>query len=85
VLVCKACSQRSSGPKGLKSKKFAQTLAKALRGAAPRPRVLLTTCQGVCPKRALCVTTVGGDGPARVHLCATRADAALVTATLSEP
>lgn len=83
VLVCKACSQRSSGPKALKSKVVAREMTQALRGASPRPRVLLTSCQGLCPKRAICVATVGGEGPAHVHLCTSRSDVALIAATLA--
>ena len=57
VLVCKACGKRSSGPKdkALKPKQVMQELRSAAKRQRVRSRVVLTTCLGLCPKRATAV------------------------------
>ena len=63
VLVCKACEKRNKGPKRMPAKE----LAKALRGACrdarvARPRIVLTSCMGACPKKAFTVAAAGVGG-----------------------
>lgn len=60
LLVCNACRKRSSGPRGFKAKAVVQEARRALRDVKPRPRIVLTTCLGLCPKGALAVAFVGG-------------------------
>ncbi len=63
VLVCKACEKRSKGPKKLTARQVAKDLGRACRDAAlPRPRVLLTTCMGACPKKAITVVAAAPVG-----------------------
>ncbi|MEP7099170.1 MAG: hypothetical protein ABI781_01590 [Burkholderiales bacterium] len=62
LLVCRACRKRSNGPREPKAKAIAQALKRSVREARPRPRVLLTSCLGLCPKRATAVARLGADG-----------------------
>lgn len=66
VLVCKDCGKRSSGPRDLKVKAVASELKRSLRKVRPRPRCVLTTCLGLCPKGAVAVAVAGGDKPAHI-------------------
>ena len=64
VLVCRQCRQRGSGPKKLKNKDVTRALRRELKGGAARPRVVLTECLGLCPKRATTIARVGGTAAA---------------------
>ena len=56
LLVCKDCERRSRGPKRLSAKALVKILKQACRTAQiGRPRVLLTNCMGICPKKAFTV------------------------------
>lgn len=67
LLVCRDCRKRSSGPSEPKPKALLQALKNAVRAEHPRPRVLLSNCLGLCPKKATAVTRVGGkQGGARM-------------------
>ena len=64
VLVCKACQKRRGAPQRLTAAKLARALRRAGRQtSAVRTRVVLTSCMGACPKKAI---TVAGatDGEA---------------------
>ena len=62
VFVCRKCLKRSDDAKDIKTaiKRAAGHAASA--GGKP-PRVVMTSCFGLCPKRAVVVT--GGVGAAR--------------------
>ncbi|MGJ5175916.1 hypothetical protein ACQR16_17330 [Bradyrhizobium oligotrophicum] len=79
VFVCRKCLGRSDDPKGIK-----KAIKKATTHAAPsrgKPaRVIMTSCFGLCPKRAVVVT--GGPGAARGDYVLI-ADAAEVDAALT--
>ncbi|WP_315804654.1 hypothetical protein [Bradyrhizobium sp. SZCCHNS3002] len=70
VLVCRKCLKRSDDPKAL-NKALRKAIKHALKshdgaghGAGEKPaRVVLTSCFGLCPKRAVVVT--GGVRAAR--------------------
>jgi len=62
VLVCKACGKRDSGPRDLKPKKLAAEFKSAAKGVRLKTRVVMTSCLGLCPKRAIAVGVVSGDG-----------------------
>ena len=63
VLVCKACEKRSKGPKKIGAREVAKQLGRACRDAkVPRVRVVLTTCMGVCPKKAFTVAAASSSG-----------------------
>ena len=63
VLVCKACEKRSKGPKKITAKEVARHLKKAAHEArVPRPRVVMTSCLGACPKKAFTVAAASPDG-----------------------
>lgn len=75
VLVCKDCGKRSSGPDDLKVKGVASALKGSLRKIRPRPRCVLTSCLGLCPKGAIAVALAGGDKPARIAAIRSLAEA----------
>ena len=66
VLVCKDCGKRSNGPDGLKAKAVMHEVKRSLGGLKPRPRTVLTSCLGLCPKRAMAVAGAGNGGEARI-------------------
>ena len=66
LLVCNVCKKRSNGPRGFKAKAVVQEARRALRDLKPRPRIVLTTCLGLCPKGALAVAFVGGGSGAQI-------------------
>lgn len=61
-LVCKACGKRGSGPKDSKPKAIAAALRRREKGQRPRPRVVFSSCLGLCPKSATAVARVGAVG-----------------------
>jgi predicted metal-binding protein len=61
LLVCRECRKRGNGPREPKPKQLVQALKHSVREQRPRPRVLLTSCLGLCPKRATAVSRVGGS------------------------
>ncbi len=74
VLVCRQCRKRSSGPEDLKTRDVAAALRRAMKDAAPRPRVVLSSCLGPCPKRAMSVAVACSGEPTRVVAVRTLAD-----------
>ena len=63
LLLCRACGKRSDGPPQKEAKDASKRLRQAAREAGhPRPRVVMTSCLGGCPKKAftLAATGVGG-------------------------
>ena len=66
VLVCKACGKRDSGPRGAKPKQVAQQLKRSAKDARLKTRVVMTSCLGLCPKRATAVVAVAGAAEAGV-------------------
>ncbi|CAN5918218.1 hypothetical protein BH11PSE8_BH11PSE8_29220 [soil metagenome] len=66
VLVCNTCKKRSNGPRGFKAKAVVQEARRALRDMKPRPRIVLTSCLGLCPKGALAVAVAGGGGETQI-------------------
>ncbi|MGJ4998367.1 hypothetical protein ACQR0Z_28345 [Bradyrhizobium sp. HKCCYLS3077] len=68
VFVCRKCLKRSDDAKGIKKAIKRETRLAAPSGRKP-PRVVMTSCFGLCPKRSVVVT--GG-------VCAARGDYVLV-------
>lgn len=66
VVVCKDCQKRGSGPKRLKAKEVVREARVALKAERPRPRVVLSGCLGLCPKRAIAVARVDAADGARI-------------------
>lgn len=62
-LVCKACGKRSRAPKQVKPKSLVGEIRALTRSDRPRPRVLLTTCMGLCPKGGIAVAAAGSGTP----------------------
>jgi hypothetical protein len=58
VLICKDCRRRKDGPRHLKAKVLAASIKSQLKAGARRPRVVLTTCLKLCPKKATSVAFV---------------------------
>ncbi len=77
VLVCKECQKRGSGPKRLKAKALVQEARSACKAERPRPRIVVSGCLGLCPKRAIAVARVGPEG-ARIVAAAAAEDVARV-------
>lgn len=75
LLVCKECRKRGSGPRDIKTKDAVRELRIALKHDRPRPRVLLTNCMGLCPKKALAVAWADGQGAPRAVGMTTTAQA----------
>ncbi|MDP3692859.1 MAG: (2Fe-2S) ferredoxin domain-containing protein [Bradyrhizobium sp.] len=57
VLVCRKCLKRVTG--GSRIKRALKSAVKSLRDAQPgrRPRLVMTACFGICPKRAVVVAS----------------------------
>lgn len=66
LLVCKACRKRAELPASLKSKTVALEIRSVIRDRKRRPRVLLTTCLGLCPKSAVAIAVFTRGGPPRI-------------------
>ena len=65
-VVCKDCRKRKRAPDGLKPKKLLHALRRHVRDTRPRPRVVLSSCLGLCPKGAAAIALAGPAGPLRV-------------------
>jgi hypothetical protein len=74
LLVCKDCKKRSSGPGKLKPKAVSSEIRRATKDQRPKPRVVLTTCLGICPKDAMAIAFAGGADGTRVAEVRTIAD-----------
>jgi predicted metal-binding protein len=84
-LVCKDCRKRSSGPAKLKPKAVMADIKRATKDVRPKPRVVTTSCLGLCPKHAMTIA-VAGEGH-RTHaasVCAV-ADVERAMAALRNP
>ena len=65
VLVCKDCKdckKRRNGPGKLKPKAVAAMMKHAARKSAQRPRVMMTSCPGICPEQAMALGLLGASG-----------------------
>ncbi|WP_418317632.1 hypothetical protein [Piscinibacter sakaiensis] len=78
VIVCRACAKRSKGPKGFTAKSFAGEARRTSKDVRPRPRIILSTCLGLCPKKAQAVAVVGAGGGLRIAAMQSLDDAANV-------
>lgn len=65
-MVCKACRKRAKLPATLKSKAVASAIRRELADEKRRPRVLLSSCLGLCPKSALAIACVSERGGASI-------------------
>ncbi len=74
VVVCKDCQKRGSGPKRLKAKDVVQSARMASKAERPRPRVIVSGCLGLCPKRAIAVARVDAASGARLVAAASADD-----------
>lgn len=83
-LVCKACGKRSSGPKKLKPKEVAGLVRQASKTGIVRSRVVLTTCLGLCPKKATAVARVASGTPTRIVAIAARQEVGRAVALLAK-
>ena len=60
--MCKACRKRGNAPNQLKAGALVRAIHEGLRPMTPRPRVVTTSCLGLCPKGATAVALVAGNG-----------------------
>lgn len=72
VLICKQCGKRKNGPLELRAKALVKLARVQLKGERPRPRVMSTSCMGLCPKDAIAVAWVGRGLPPRTLSIETR-------------
>ncbi len=82
-LVCKACGKRSSGPGKLKPKEVAGLVRQASKKGVVRSRVVLTTCLGLCPKKATAVARVASGTPTRIVAISARKEVDRAVALLA--
>jgi hypothetical protein len=73
MLICKECGKRKNGPDDLKSKALVKLARGHLKKSTPRPRVVSSSCLGVCPKGAIAVACVGGSHAPRLACVDTQA------------
>jgi predicted metal-binding protein len=85
LLVCKACRGRSQAPKGMKNKAVMQEAKRALRDARPRPRSVLSSCLGLCPKGATAVAFAGDGRATRIVAVRSLAETSAAVASLVAP
>jgi len=64
-LICRQCRKRKNGPH-MKAKVLVTTVRGITRDVEPRPRIVLTSCLGLCPKGATALAYVGGAVDPRV-------------------
>jgi hypothetical protein len=85
LLVCRACRKRGSGPKGFGAKAASKAARRALRDASTgRPRVVLSSCLGLCPKGAMAIAFVARDAAARIAPAGSLDDVAPVVRRLAQ-
>ena len=84
-LVCRDCGKRSRAPKEAKPKKLVGALRSLAKHERPRPRVLLTSCLGLCPKAATAIAFVANDRPPRIVAVAREDQLAAWTGSLLQP
>jgi len=53
VLVCRKCLKRSDEGRAIKRAMKAELKQRSKERGEKRPRVVMTTCFGICPKRAV--------------------------------
>jgi len=57
VLVCRKCLKRSYEGRGIKCALKSELKLRSKQRGEKRARVVMTTCFGICPKRAVVVTS----------------------------
>ncbi|EAQ35092.1 hypothetical protein NB311A_14390 [Nitrobacter sp. Nb-311A] len=57
ILICRKCLKRAANGPGVKRALKSELKALSRARGEKRPRVVLTGCFGVCPKRAVTVTS----------------------------
>ena len=83
LLLCRACGKRSDGPARKEAKDTAKRLRAAARAAGhPRPRVVMTSCLGACPKKAFTLAATGAVGVVSMVAFRRDDDAAAAVAAL---
>ena len=85
VLVCRDCRKRRNGPKRLKTANVVSEVKRCLHDIRPRPRVVSTSCLGICPKQAAVIGCAGGAVGARLLTLSDVADVAAACVVLFEP
>jgi hypothetical protein len=60
-VVCKDCRKRKNGPGDVRAKSLVGIIRMGTRDSRPRPRAIVSSCLGLCPKRATAVAFAGPD------------------------
>lgn len=84
VLVCKSCRKRSNGARKLKAGELVHAIKRGLPQTAPRPRVVATTCLGLCPKGAIAVAVTGRQATSQMAAVRRRAQIPMLCLALPE-
>lgn len=66
LLICRQCRKRKNGPLDLKPKALFKIARSLLKERRPRPRVVLSSCLGLCPKSATAVAFLGSGTAPRI-------------------
>ncbi|MGI4777657.1 MAG: hypothetical protein ACRYGA_05995 [Janthinobacterium lividum] len=82
VLVCGVCQKRSNGPSTLTAKDVRRELKGALGKSRFRLKIAQSSCLGLCPKKAIAVAAVSGDGQALMASVRNETDMGAVAARL---
>jgi predicted metal-binding protein len=53
ILVCRKCLKRAADGKQIKRALKSEVKRRSIARATKRPRIVLTDCLGICPKRAI--------------------------------
>ena len=86
ALVCGACEKRSKGPKPGTTKRVTKALRSASRSAGVgKVRIVVTSCLGACPKKAVTVAAPGPAGDVVMLACRRDGDANAAVAALFGP
>lgn len=77
VLVCNTCKKRKNGSKKLSGGALLRAIKHGLRSSAPKPRVVATSCLGLCPKGATAVALVASNGAPQITAIRERASGSM--------
>ena len=57
ILVCRKCLKRADGGKAVKSALKSELKSRRAAGGGKPPKLVMTSCFGLCPKRAVVVAS----------------------------
>ena len=82
--MCNACKKRKNAPRKLKSGELLREIQRGAHRIRPKPRVLATTCLGLCPKGAIAIALVAGNKVPRITAVASRSQISSICALAAD-